>query len=151
MITGLLQLLVFQGLGELLARFLVPAVPGPVLGLLALLGWLRLRRRVAPGLATVADAFSAHLGLLFVPAAVGVVMFLPQLAEHWFALGAALLVSVVATLAVSAGLLRLLSPDPASGRPSDPSSDPSSGPSSGPPDAPAPAPADQRHDGPPPR
>jgi holin-like protein len=111
-IPGLLQLLVFQGLGELLARFVVPAVPGPVLGLLALLGWLRLRRRVAPGLATVSDAFSANLGLLFVPAAVGVVMFLPQLAEHWIALGAALLVSVVATLAVSAGLLRLLSGEP---------------------------------------
>ena len=37
MIAGLLQLLVFQGIGELLARFVVPVVPGPVLGLVALL------------------------------------------------------------------------------------------------------------------
>ncbi len=37
MIGGLLQLLVFRGIGELLARFVLPVVPGPVLGLVALL------------------------------------------------------------------------------------------------------------------
>jgi holin-like protein len=109
-IPGLLRLLVFQGLGELLARFAVPAVPGPVLGLLALLGWLQLRGRVAPGLETVSAAFSRHLGLLFVPAAVGVVMFLPQLRDHLAALAAALLASVVATIAVSGWLLKVLAP-----------------------------------------
>lgn len=108
MIPGLLQLLVFQGLGELLARFLVPAVPGPVLGLLMLLGWLRVRGRVAPGLELVSAAFSRHLGLLFVPAAVGVVMFLPQLRAHLPALAVSLVLSVVATIAVSGWLLKVL-------------------------------------------
>jgi holin-like protein len=121
MIPGLLQLLVFQGIGELLARFLLPAVPGPVLGLLALLGWLTLRRRVAPGLDTVAAAFSRHLGLLFVPAAVGVVMFVPQLREHLAGLSATLVVSVVATIATSGLLLRLLGPgDPPDATPDAP-------------------------------
>jgi holin-like protein len=110
MIPGLLQLLVFQGIGELLARVAVPAVPGPVLGLLALLGWLRLRGTVSPGLDTVSAAFSRHLGLLFVPAAVGVVMFVPQLREHLWGLAATLVVSVVATIAVSGWLLRVLGP-----------------------------------------
>jgi holin-like protein len=109
MIAGLLQLLVFQGLGELLAHFVVPAVPGPVLGLLLLLGWLRLRGRVAPGLDLVSGAFSRHLGLLFVPAAVGVVMFLPQLRAHLPALTVTLVLSVVATIAVSGWLLKTLS------------------------------------------
>jgi holin-like protein len=120
MIPGLLQLLVFQGIGELLARFAVPAVPGPVLGLLALLGWLRVRRTVSPGLDTVSAAFSRHLGLLFVPAAVGVVMFVPQLREHLWGLAATLVVSVVATIAASGWLLRVLGPgdppDDAAGR-----------------------------------
>jgi len=121
MIPGLLQLLVFQGIGELLARFAVPAVPGPVLGLLALLGWLRVRRTVSPGLDTVSAAFSRHLGLLFVPAAVGVVMFVPQLREHLWGLAATLVVSVVATIAASGWLLRMLGPDdpPADDPPSD--------------------------------
>ena len=118
MIGGLLQLLVFQGIGELLARFAVPIVPGPVLGLVALLAWLRWRGRVGPDLDLVAGAFSRHLGLLFVPAAVGVVMFVPQLREHLPGLVLALAVSVVATIAVSAWLLKVLSPpgDPGDGQ-----------------------------------
>lgn len=110
MIPGLLQLLVFQGLGEVLARFLLPVVPGPVIGLVALLAWLRLRGRVGEGLEQVSGAFSRHLGLLFVPAAVGVVMFVPQLRESLPGLLAALVTSVVATIAVSAWLLKVLSP-----------------------------------------
>jgi putative effector of murein hydrolase LrgA (UPF0299 family) len=109
-IGGLLQLLVFQGIGELLARFLVPVVPGPVLGLVVLLGWLRVRGTVGEGLETVAGAFSRHLGLLFVPAAVGVVMFVPLLREHLAGLLVALVASVVATIAVSAWMLKVLSP-----------------------------------------
>jgi putative effector of murein hydrolase LrgA (UPF0299 family) len=93
MIGGLLQLLVFQGIGELLARFVLPVVPGPVIGLVALLAWLRLRGRVGEGLEQVSGAFSRHLGLLFVPG-----------------LLAALVTSVVATIAVSAWLLKVLSP-----------------------------------------
>jgi holin-like protein len=85
-------------------------VPGPVLGLIALLGWLRVRGRVSPGLDLVSAAFSRHLGLLFVPAAVGVVMFVPQLREHLLGLSVTLVVSVVATLAASAWLLRVLGP-----------------------------------------
>ena len=110
MIGGLLRLLVFQGLGELLARFAVPIVPGPVLGLVALLAWLRLRGRVDPDLDAVAGAFSRHLGLLFVPAAVGVVMFVPQLRGQLPGLVLALAASVIATIAVSAWLLKALSP-----------------------------------------
>jgi holin-like protein len=112
MIPGLLQLLAFQGIGELLARFVVPIVPGPVLGLVALLAWLRLRGRVGVGLDAVAGAFSRHLGLLFVPAAVGVVTFLPLLRGHLAALMLALLASVLATIATSAWLLKTLSRNP---------------------------------------
>jgi holin-like protein len=110
MISGLLQLLAFQGIGELLARFVLPVVPGPVIGLVALLAWLRLRGRVGEGLEQVSGAFSRHLGLLFVPAAVGVVLFVPQLRESLPGLLAALVTSVVATIAVSAWLLKVLSP-----------------------------------------
>jgi holin-like protein len=109
-IGGFTRLLLFQGLGEVLSKFLLPFVPGPVLGLLLLLGWLSLRGKVQQDLEAVSAAFSRHLGLLFVPAAVGVVMFLPQLREHAFAIGAALVASVLATVGASALLLRLLAP-----------------------------------------
>ncbi len=37
MISGLVQILLFQGLGELVSKFVLPLVPGPVFGLMALL------------------------------------------------------------------------------------------------------------------
>jgi hypothetical protein len=40
MIEGLVQLFLWQGLGELISKFLLPSIPGPVLGLLLLLAYL---------------------------------------------------------------------------------------------------------------
>jgi putative effector of murein hydrolase LrgA (UPF0299 family) len=60
----------------------------------------------------VASALVQHLGLLFVPAAVGVVMFLPQLRAHAPALALALVGSVAATIAVTALVLRFMAPEP---------------------------------------
>ena len=113
MIAGLVEILLFQGMGEVLSRFLVPAIPGPVIGLLLLLAWFRIRAGIPAHVALVADALVAHLGLLFVPAAVGVVMFLPQLRTHAVAVIVALVASVLATVAVAAIVLRMLAKDDA--------------------------------------
>ena len=112
MLAGLVEILVFQGLGELVSRFLVTRIPGPVIGLILLLAWLQVRREVPPAVEQVATALIQHLGLLFVPAAVGVVMFWPHLRSNAVAVVAALLVSVVLTLAVSAIVLRVLDREP---------------------------------------
>lgn len=108
LIAGLVQILIFQGFGELVSKFIFPAIPGPVFGLILLLAFLGLRGRVNDSLAFVADGFSQHLGLLFVPAAVGVVLFLPQLRANFFGIFAALLVSVAASIAVTALVLKAL-------------------------------------------
>ena len=60
----------------------------------------------------VATVFSRHFGLLFVPAAVGVVMFWPHLKAHAAAIATALLVSVILTVAVTALVLKGLSRGP---------------------------------------
>jgi putative effector of murein hydrolase LrgA (UPF0299 family) len=111
MIAGLVQILLFQGLGELVARFFLPLIPGPVIGLVLLLAWLKLRGSVPASVDLVAGAFSQHLGLLFVPAAVGVVMFWPHIRDHALAVAVALVASVVATMAVTALVLRALAKD----------------------------------------
>ena len=112
MISGLVQILVFQGVGELVSKFLLPLIPGPVIGLVLLLCFLALRRSVPPNIELVAAALVQHLGLLFVPAAVGVVLFWPQLASHALAVSAALLASLILTIAVPALVLRVLSGKP---------------------------------------
>lgn len=111
MIQGLVILLLFQGLGELVSRFVLSFIPGPVIGLVLLFGFLAARKSVPASVELVAGALLQHLGLLFVPAAVGVVLFLPQLRSDAFAVALALVVSVVLTIAVPALVLRLLAKD----------------------------------------
>jgi holin-like protein len=106
LIRGLLQLLVFQGLGELAARFVLPMIAGPVWGLALLLAWLSLRKAVPRDMDMVAGSLMQHLSLLFVPAAVGVVMVWPHLTAHALAITTALVVSVVLTIAVGALVLK---------------------------------------------
>jgi holin-like protein len=105
-IAGFVQILLFQGLGELAAHFLLPLIPGPVIGLVLLLAWLIFRKSVPPTIDLVASALTQHLGLLFVPAAVGVVVFWPHLRANALAIATALIVSVVLTIAVSALVLK---------------------------------------------
>ena len=110
-IHGLFQLLLFQAAGELVSRFLVPFIPGPVLGLMLLLAFLLIRGAVPKDIDTVGNGILQHLGLLFVPASVGVLMFWPLLRANAGAVTMALVVSVVATIAVTALTLRLFAPD----------------------------------------
>ena len=109
MIFGLVQILLFQSLGELVSKFVLPTLPGPVIGLVLLVLWLVLRKGINSDLAMVADGFSQYLGLLFVPTAVGVVLFLPQLKANAVAIICALLGSVVLTIASTAIVARFLS------------------------------------------
>ena len=109
MISGLVQILLFQSIGELISKFLLPTLPGPVIGLVLLVLWLVLRKGVNAELALVADGFSQYLGLLFVPAAVGVVLFLPQLQANALAIISALVGSVILTIGSSALVVRFLS------------------------------------------
>lgn len=105
MLKSLTILLAFQALGELLSFSLFPSIPGPVLGLIALLAFFFIRGGVPADLQSTANVFTANLGLLFVPAAVGVVVFWPVLAEFGVVILITLLVSVVVTLVGTAWVL----------------------------------------------
>lgn len=105
----MVQILFFQSLGELTSKFALPSLPGPVIGLALLLIWLIFKKDISPPLVLVADGFSQYFGLLFVLAAVGVVLFLPQLKSNAVPIIIALVASVVLTIAGSALVLKLLS------------------------------------------
>lgn len=109
MIDGLVRILLFQGIGEVIAHFILPLVPGPVIGLVSLLGFLAWRGGVPDSVELVASTFVRYLGVLFVPAAVGVVMYWPHLQQQALAIAVALVASVVATIGVSALLAKWLS------------------------------------------
>jgi putative effector of murein hydrolase LrgA (UPF0299 family) len=106
MIQGLVQIFIFQALGELLSKFALPFIPGPVIGLVLLLVFLSLCGHVPASIDLVGSSVLQHLGLLFIPASVGVVLYLPILKANAWAIATALVVSVLATIAVTASLLK---------------------------------------------
>jgi holin-like protein len=107
-LRGLAWLLLLQSAGELLARGLGLPLPGPVVGMMLLLGALSFRVVREP-VGACADYLLSHLSLLFVPAGVGVMTHLSLLGEFG---GRMLVVVVLSTwigLAVTALVLRALS------------------------------------------
>lgn len=106
-IRGLAILLLLQTAGEALARALRLPFPGPVIGLVLLLGALQLPLVREPVIAA-ADLLLAHLSLLFVPVGVGVITHLEMLSRHGLQLALAIVVSTWVGMAVTALVLRWL-------------------------------------------
>ena len=106
-LRGMAWLLVFQSIGELLARGLALPLPGPVIGMLLLLLALRLPAVRAP-VAACADFLLAHLSLLFVPVGVGVMTHMSLLDQYGLRMMAVVLLSTLAGLGVTALSLHLM-------------------------------------------
>ncbi|HEY5789725.1 MAG TPA: CidA/LrgA family protein [Gammaproteobacteria bacterium] len=106
-LTGFALLLAYQLVGEVLAVGVGVPIPGPVIGMLLLLLTLVLRRGAAAPDAA-ADTLLSHLSLLFVPAGVGVMVHAARLQGEWLPIVAALVVSTLVTLVVTALVLRWL-------------------------------------------
>lgn len=104
-LIGIAWLLALQAAGELLARGLDLPFPGPVIGMLLLLPALN-SARVRDDVGACAEFLLAHLSLLFVPVAVGVMSYLPLLAAYGWRLAVVLVLSTWFGLAVTSLLLR---------------------------------------------
>jgi holin-like protein len=113
MIRGLAILLVFQSLGEVASRFMRGAVPGPVIGLVLLFIFLVARKRIDDSIALAvgiaADGLLAHLSIFFIPAAVGVMLYVSALTQSGAAWILAIVLSTIAAIATTALVLRWLS------------------------------------------
>lgn len=102
LIPAITALLACQLAGEVAARALHLPVPGPVIGMMLLFGLLLARGGDAPKpLGETADGLLDNLGLLFVPAGVGVVLHLPLLARDWAPLSLAILAGTLAAIAAT--------------------------------------------------
>jgi putative effector of murein hydrolase LrgA (UPF0299 family) len=118
MLRALAILLVCQLVGEVIARGLMLPLPGPVLGLVLLVALLfAVERRHLVGSETIdetplgklSNGLIAILGILFVPAGVGVIQEMGPLTQYGVALAAALLLSTVLTLVVTVWVFVLVS------------------------------------------
>ncbi|MEX2453701.1 MAG: CidA/LrgA family protein [Rhodospirillaceae bacterium] len=107
MIHALATLLLFQLAGEFIVRASALPVPGPVIGMVLLAVVLAVRGTVSEDLSSVSTTILRHLSLLFVPAGVGLILHFARIEAEWPAIAAALVVSSVLTLAVTAWVFRL--------------------------------------------
>ena len=110
MLLAFAVLLVFQCLGEGLVFLFGLPVPGPVAGMLLLLAALVAFPRLHDTVEAGANELLRHLSLLFVPAGVGIIVAAASGSGHWLAICAAVVGSTLLTLAVTALVLRALTP-----------------------------------------
>lgn len=108
-LSGFLILLGFLACGECAARASGAPLPGSVLGLAALAialwtGWVKVESVEA-----AADALLEHLGLLFVPAGVGVMLHFDLIAREAVALVLTLVLSTLIVLAATGHVAQFLS------------------------------------------
>jgi holin-like protein len=91
----------FQFIGEATVKSLGVTFPGPLCGMLLLLGFLFATGGPSQELRSVSSTLIDHLGLLFVPAGTAVIAYGGLFAHEGFAIVAALFVST--TVAVHIG------------------------------------------------
>jgi len=106
MIGAIALLLACQLAGEVIHRILGLPLPGAVIGMMLLVCWLAVFRRERPTLEAVTGWLTAHLSVLFVPAAVGVMQEGPALSRYGVGLAVATIVSTLLTMAVTALVFR---------------------------------------------
>lgn len=102
MIGAMAVILGFQLVGEVLTRALDLTVPGPVIGMILLVGLGLLRPAWIERLRPVTTTLLANLSLFFVPAGVGVIAHTALIRQDGLALALAITVSTALAIAVGA-------------------------------------------------
>ncbi len=105
MIQALAVFLLCQLAGEVIQEASGLPLPGPVMGLVMLLAYLVRVGGPGPKLRDTAQGLLKYLGLLFVPAGVGVVTELQELKANALAIAVAIPVSTILGLAVTGMLM----------------------------------------------
>ena len=120
MIGGFFLLLACDLLGEALRDVAHLPIPGPVVGMLLLAVFLVARSRrsemkLPPGLERSAEMLIANMGLLFVPAGVGVITEASVLKSEWLPIVVGLIGSTLLGLVATALTMHLAMRQPKSG------------------------------------
>ena len=91
-------MVLFQLIGTAINHLLLPVLPGPIIGLLLMLGYLIWRGEVGEPLSLAASSLLRYLPLLLVPPAVGVMVYAKDIAADffWAIIGALVLSLVIA-------------------------------------------------------
>ena len=108
MLPALTAIFACQLAGETITAWFGLPLPGPVCGMALLFAILMIKGAVPVEIGKVGDTLLQHLSLLFVPAGAGIMMHFHRLEADALGLGTALIVSTLATIAVTGLMMRFL-------------------------------------------
>lgn len=108
MLKGLTWLLALQLVGNLLSALWLPMLPGAVIGMLLLFGYLLMRGKVDEPLNQAASGLLNYLPLLLVVPAAGIMLAGDALREDGLAIAAALVLSLLVTIPFCGWLMQHL-------------------------------------------
>ena len=103
-------LILLQLIGESIVQVSGLPMPGAVVGLVLLYAMLVWRGAVSEEMSRTSGFLLQNLGVLFVPAGVGVIAYLPLIAAQWGDILLVLIVSVCSTIAITGLVVKRLSP-----------------------------------------
>jgi holin-like protein len=109
MVNGLIVLIAFLFAGDITSKALELPVPGGIIGMLFMLIALMIRGKVDEPIDFTSRNLIAYIGLLFVPAGVGISQYFDLLAQEWPIILFAGVSTMFLTLGISALLFRTLS------------------------------------------
>ena len=108
MLKGIIILLLFQFIGECIAKFFVLLVPGPVIGMLLLLAFLLIRKGSFISLDNAVSLHLTYLPLLFIPSAMGIITQIDIITKEFWAIAIALCVGTLVALVFAAKFMDFL-------------------------------------------
>lgn len=115
MLNSIFTILSFQLIGEFIQKFTEISIPGPVIGLILLLGVLLIRAKyfkehqsIENNLVDFSERFLTYLPLLFIPVGVGVVMHLSLLEENLISVISIIVLGTLLTLALTGFIMEKL-------------------------------------------
>jgi holin-like protein len=108
LLRGLSWLVLCQLLGTALNVLLIPILPGPIIGMLLLFGFLLLRGEVGEPLREASGSLLKYLPLLLVPPAVGVMAYATDIFADFWAIVGALLLSLMISIVFAGWLMQKL-------------------------------------------
>lgn len=107
-ITGMIILLTFQLLGEMIQVLFTLLIPGPIIGLSLLLLFLFIKKSSIKALDVAVENLLRYLPLLLIPAASGIITQFDLLSKEFIPLSISLIVGTFISLMISMKALDIL-------------------------------------------
>lgn len=109
MLNGFITLIAYAFVGDIISTIFDLPIPGSIIGMILLLATFALRKKINQSVDNVSQGLISYIGLLFVPAGVGIIQYYDLIAQEWPVIIFTSITSMLFTLGGSATIFIFLS------------------------------------------